>query len=63
MINQEIKELRLKMDMSQEDFARLLGVKLQSISRWELGKTFPGPKARRELKKLIAKRRNLKNDF
>jgi len=63
MNNQAIKELRLKMDMSQEDFAHLIGVKLQTISRWELGKTIPGLQAKRKLKKLIAKRRNLKNDF
>jgi DNA-binding transcriptional regulator YiaG len=61
MVNQEIKELRLKMDMSQEDFARLLGVKLQSVSRWELGKTLPGLRAKRELKKLISKGDKWKN--
>jgi len=53
MIKQEIKEKRLEMGLSQEEFARIVGVTLQSVSRWELGKTQPGLKARRELKKLI----------
>ena len=54
MVNQKIKDLRLKMGLSQEDFAHLIGVKLQSVSRWELGKGNPGLQAKREIKKIIS---------
>jgi len=53
MNNHAIKELRLKMQLSQEDFAHLLGVKLQTVSRWELGKNQPRFEARRKIKELI----------
>ncbi len=53
MTNQEIKEFRKKLGVSQEDFSRLIGVKLQSVSRWELGKGNPGLRAKREINKLI----------
>ncbi len=55
MTNQDIKELRLKMEVSQEDFAHLLGVKLQTVSRWELGKGIPGLQGKRKLRKLMQK--------
>ena len=41
------------MQLSQEDFAHLLGVKLQTVSRWELGKNQPRFEARRKIKELI----------
>jgi len=52
MNNKEIKYLRLRMNLGQEDFAHLLGVKLQTVSRWELGKGNPGLRATREIIKL-----------
>ncbi len=55
MTNQEIKEFRKKLGLSQEDFARLIGVKLMSVSRWELEKGNPGLQAKREIEKLISK--------
>ena len=55
MTNQQIKEIRLQMELSQEEFAHLLGVTLQSVSRWELGKSNPGLKAKRQIKKLMLK--------
>lgn len=33
-----VKELRLKMLMSQEEFAKLLDVSFVTINRWETGK-------------------------
>ncbi len=58
MNNQAIKKLRLQLGISQEDFAHLIGVKLMSVSRWELGKGNPGLQAKREIKKLMLKRQN-----
>ncbi|MEG4198516.1 helix-turn-helix transcriptional regulator [Microcoleus sp. Pol12A5] len=36
-----MKKLREELEMSQEDWARELGVWSQTISRWELGKNVP----------------------
>ena len=43
MENKRIKELRLRFELSQERFARLLGVSLQTVRRWESGLTRPLP--------------------
>ena len=44
-----IKKLRLKMMLSQEDFAKELGVSFATVNRWEKGHFEPAYKARREL--------------
>lgn len=43
MKNKHIRQLRLDLDLSQERFARLLGVSLQTVRRWESGLTRPLP--------------------
>ncbi|NQT73937.1 MAG: helix-turn-helix domain-containing protein [Chloroflexi bacterium] len=43
MENKDIKGLRLEFGLSQEGFARLLGVSLQTVRRWENGQTKPLP--------------------
>lgn len=40
-IGENIKRLRRQKDMTQEDFAELLGVSCQSVSRWETGTCYP----------------------
>ena len=40
-IGNRLRELRLKNDMSQEYVARMLGVSVQAVSKWENGKTGP----------------------
>lgn len=40
---EEIKALRLRMQMGQESFAHLVGVSYATIRRWESGKTSPRP--------------------
>ena len=52
MTPDEIKELRKKMDMSQEKFAHILGTTVGTINRWELGKFKPSKIYLRELKQL-----------
>ena len=37
----KIKKLRYDLRLSQEDFSRLIGVRLNSVSRWECYKTYP----------------------
>ena len=48
----QVKEIRLRLDLSQERFARLLGVSLQSVRRWEAGVTRPQPVLRSMLDQL-----------
>ena len=43
MDNRRIRELRLRLDLSQERFARLLSVSSQTVRRWESGLTKPLP--------------------
>ncbi|MCY2902855.1 helix-turn-helix domain-containing protein [Mycoplasmopsis arginini] len=48
-----IKELRNKMLLSQEEFAKVLGVSFASINRWENGKHEPTIKIKRKLRALF----------
>ncbi|MFH1560604.1 MAG: archaeal heat shock protein Hsp20 [Chloroflexota bacterium] len=48
-----IKELRVRLDLSQERFARHLGVSLQTVRRWESGLTKPIPIIKLKLEELL----------
>ena len=48
-----IKELRLKMLLTQTEFAHYLGVSFESVNRWENGKNEPTMKIKRKLAELI----------
>ena len=48
-----IKELRLKMLLTQTEFAHYLGVSFESVNRWENGKNEPTMKVKRKLAELI----------
>lgn len=50
-----VKKLRLKMLMTQEEFAILLDVSFATINRWETGKYIPTIKARRKLRPYFKK--------
>src|SRR3989304_7450725 len=52
MEERRIKELRGGFGLSQERFARLLGVSLQTVRRWESGLTRPLPIISLRLKEL-----------
>lgn len=41
MNKEEIKQLRESLSMTQEKFARHVGVTLGAINRWEMGKVKP----------------------
>ena len=43
MENKQIKGLRIELGLSQEKFAQLLGVSMQTVRRWEEGLTKPLP--------------------
>ena len=49
---QDIKELRLKLGLSQTQLAKKLGVSIMSVSRWENGRSKPLPAFERKLKRL-----------
>jgi putative transcriptional regulator len=44
-ISRKIKQIRIAKGMSQEQLARELGVALNTVQRWESGKTHPSPLA------------------
>jgi putative transcriptional regulator len=47
-----IKALREKFGLTQEEFARRLGVSFASVNRWENGQTKPSKLAWRQIKQL-----------
>jgi len=51
MTGEEIKALRLEMGLSQEAFAHVVGVSLQTIGRWESGNSKPNQLAIKTLRK------------
>ncbi|MFQ5874168.1 MAG: helix-turn-helix domain-containing protein, partial [Dehalococcoidia bacterium] len=55
MENRQIKEIRGRLDLSQERFAQLLGVSLQTVRRWESGLTKPLPIINLKLERLQRK--------
>lgn len=48
-----IKKLRLKMLMTQVEFASMLGVSFAAVNRWETGKYEPTMKIKRKLAPLF----------
>lgn len=52
MDNNDIKELRMKLGLSQEQLAQKLGVSFVSVNRWENGKSKPSALAIKALKDL-----------
>lgn len=47
-----IKKLRTKLILSQEEFAKLLGVSFSTVNRWENGKHEPTIKVKRRIVEL-----------
>lgn len=45
----KIKEIRLHNFLSQEEFAKILGVSYATVNRWETGRTIPNIKALKKL--------------
>ena len=52
MTAEEIRDLRKKLELSQEGFARKLGTSLNTINRWEKGVHKPGQMAKTLLDQL-----------
>ena len=56
MANNEIKELRKRLNMTQQELANAVGVDRVTVARWEAGQKKPSNLARRQLARL-AKRK------
>ena len=52
---EEIKKLRLKLMLSQTDFAKLIGVTFESVNRYENGRSRPTFRVQRKLNALNKK--------
>ena len=52
-LKEKVKELRKKMDWTQEDMAREIGVSLSTVQRWEKQGAKPTRLARRELQRFF----------
>lgn len=52
-IGQKIKYLRKLKGWTQEQLARNLGVSLNTVQRWEIGKTKPSPLAKEKLQAVL----------
>lgn len=57
-----IKQLREKMQLSQEELAKELGVSFASVNRYENGRFEPTIKVKRKIKDLLVKY-NVMNDY
>lgn len=52
MTGEEVREIRLRLGVSQERFAAMLGTTVVSVNRWENGKAAPSRLYIREIKNL-----------
>lgn len=50
-LSDEIRIIRQKAFMTQEEFARALGVAFSTVNRWEVGKSRPNISAMKNIKK------------
>ena len=50
-----IKEVRVQLDLSQEDLAREIGVSFATVNRWENGRFRPSKLARATLHELASR--------
>ena len=59
---EDIKKIRLKTFLTQEDFAKELGVSFNSVNRWENGKQKPSIKVMKAIDE-YCKRNNIDFDI
>lgn len=57
----EIKKIRDRLGMSQEEFAHRVGVSFTTVNRWERGKSKPSPMAQASIRQLLGENRRLEN--
>ena len=62
MAPNKIKEIRLSLALTQEQFAHVVGVSFPTVNKWENGKSRPSQLATRRLKELALVIGNEKTD-
>ena len=60
-VHQNIRELRIRLGMTQEEFAHAVAVTFSTVNRWENGHAKPSKLARRSIEAL-ARRGNPRRD-
>lgn len=55
MTADEVRELRRRLAMTQQQFSNKLGVSMSTVQKWEAGTTRPRGLSRRALRKLARK--------
>lgn len=60
MQDTELKDLRLRLGLTQEQMAHALGVTFTTFSKWERGLTKPSPLSREKIDKI--KKRKVVNE-
>lgn len=55
MTGQEVKELRKKRGLTQQELADIIGVDRVTVARWEIGEKKPSNLAKRQLSRLAKK--------
>ena len=55
----KIRELRLSLNLTQENFAHEIGVTFATVNRWENGRTTPNKVAQKVLQQMERKLRKL----
>ncbi len=63
MNGSELNELRRRLGLSQEATARVIGVSVRTVARWEAGQSVPSPMAARQLRALADLARRLERLF
>ena len=53
----EIKALRARLELTQQELAQKLGVSLRTVSRWETGEGEPSRLARLQLERLAKRKK------
>ena len=58
MTGEDIRREREELGLTQGELADLLGVALDTVSRWEIGQRIPHPLVRRAIQTVFAEVRN-----
>lgn len=53
LVGQLIRELRLELGLTQEQFAAELGVVFPTVNRWENGRAQPSPLALKQVERML----------
>ena len=59
----DIHQMRLELQVSQEEFAKMIGVSIRTINRWESGEGKPSLLAWHRINQLIKQTQDLRNQL